>query len=122
MQQPQEIEVWYILPAIRRELAKVMIEKYSLTQKEVAKILNVTEPAISQYLKSKRAKEVKFTKATMVKIEESVDKIIKDNSVLIEEMQKLCTSVKDNMTLCKIHRMKNPDLSKECKVCLVNKK
>ena len=36
---PQEIEVRYILPAIRRELARVFIEEHKLSQKETAKIL-----------------------------------------------------------------------------------
>ncbi|MFH1405899.1 MAG: hypothetical protein ABIG52_01635 [Nanoarchaeota archaeon] len=53
---PQEIEVWYILPAIRKELVLALKEK-GHTQKEIASFLNVTEPAISQYTKEKRAKK-----------------------------------------------------------------
>ena len=36
---PQEIEVRYILPAIRRELARIFIQDHKLNQKEAAKIL-----------------------------------------------------------------------------------
>ena len=32
----QEIEVWDVLPAIRRELAKVMVTKHKLSQRETA--------------------------------------------------------------------------------------
>src|SRR3989338_7359320 len=58
---PQDIEVRYILPAIRRELTNAFIEKHKLNQKEAAKLLGMTEAAISQYRHSKRAKEVVFS-------------------------------------------------------------
>ena len=58
---PQEIEVWYVLPALRREYAKVLIKEHKLSQKGVAEILQVTESAISQYLTGKRASKVKFS-------------------------------------------------------------
>lgn len=64
---PQEVEVWYVLPSIRRELAKVMKTKvvtrinedgekvdHKVTQKEIARMLGVTEPAITQYLLKKK--------------------------------------------------------------------
>ena len=58
---PQEIEVRYILPAIRRELARIFIQEHNLSQKEAANVLGLTEAAISQYLHYKRAKEVVFS-------------------------------------------------------------
>ena len=70
-QMPQEIEVWYIIPAIRRELAKSMIKDLKITQKQVASIMEITEAAVSQYLHSKRAKEVVFTKAILEEIKKS---------------------------------------------------
>ena len=50
---PQEIEVWYIIPAVRRELAKSMV-KIGLKQKQIAVTLGITEAAVSQYLKLDR--------------------------------------------------------------------
>jgi len=73
---PQEIEVWYIIPALRRELAKTMIEDFNLTQKAVAKHMCLTEAAVSQYQSSKRAKEVIFTEAVLSEIKRSATKII----------------------------------------------
>ena len=43
---PQEIEVRYILPAIRRELASILIKDYKKSQKEVANVAGVTEVTI----------------------------------------------------------------------------
>ena len=59
---PQEIEVWYIIPAIRRELTKILIKQYNLKQKKVAMLLGISEAAISQYLSNKRGQEIKFPK------------------------------------------------------------
>jgi predicted transcriptional regulator len=42
------------LPIFRSLLAKELIKKYDFTQKEVAKKLQTTQPAISQYLSLKR--------------------------------------------------------------------
>ncbi|MFH1328275.1 MAG: hypothetical protein ABIH76_05470, partial [Candidatus Bathyarchaeota archaeon] len=61
---PQEIEVWYVLPALRREFAKAFLET-GMKQKDIAKIMEINEPAISQYLKAKRAKEFQFEQGTL---------------------------------------------------------
>jgi hypothetical protein len=42
------------LPIFRSLLAKELIKKHNFTQKEVAKKLQTTQPAISQYLSLKR--------------------------------------------------------------------
>ena len=38
---PQEIEVWYLIPAIRREVANVLIAEHKLKQKMIAVILMI---------------------------------------------------------------------------------
>ncbi len=53
---PQEIEVWYVLPLIRKRLAIELISN-GLSQKEVASLMHLTEAAISQYKKEKRGNE-----------------------------------------------------------------
>jgi predicted transcriptional regulator len=45
----------YLLPLFRSLVAKELINKYCLTQVEVAKKLGTTQAAISQYVNSKRA-------------------------------------------------------------------
>ena len=44
---PQEIEVWYLIPAIRAELAKELL-KEGINQTKIASILNITNAAVSQ--------------------------------------------------------------------------
>jgi len=73
---PQEVEVRYILPAIRRELARIFIQEHKLAQKEAAKILGLTEAAVSQYQHFKRAKEVVFSEGIVKEIRVSVDRTL----------------------------------------------
>ncbi len=116
MDMPQEIEVWYVIPAIRRELTKALLGK-GLTQKKIAALLEVTEPAISQYLKSKRAKQVVFDKKIIAEINKAADGIIKSPVCVMMEIQKLCLLVKRCGLLCKLH-LKLGKAPRKCEACL----
>ena len=53
---PCEIAVWKITPSIRGEMAKMVVEDFNLNQKEAAKLLGITEAAVSQHLHKKEVK------------------------------------------------------------------
>lgn len=53
--QPCESAAKYKVPAIKAKLARDL-KKKGCSQKEIAKLLGVTEAAVSQYLSGKRAK------------------------------------------------------------------
>lgn len=114
---PQEIEVWDILPAIRRELAMALVNDSKLSQREAARLLGITEPAVSQYMKSKRAKEVIFSTKTKHKIRNSAKEIVKDRKRLLEEIQTICNSLDVKKMVCEIHRKGKNEL-KNCRVCM----
>lgn len=50
-----EIVIEEILPAVRKIMAVRLHSGYGLTQEDIARKLEVTQPAVSQYLKGKRA-------------------------------------------------------------------
>ena len=112
---PQELEVWYILPAIRKEFAARMIDR-GMKQKDIAEKLGLTEAAISQYVKNKRASEIKFDVKIKNEINRAVGRVIKGSSIL-EEIQKICHMVKQEKVLCEVHK-KYGKPPKNCKVCL----
>lgn len=114
MMQPQEIEVLYILPAIRRELA-IEMKKLGSGQKNIAKLLCVTEAAISQYINSKRASKVKFTKKALLAIKKSARKI-KDKNLMLNETQTLLKMLREEGLTCDVHK-EFADLPEECLVC-----
>ena len=115
-QMPQEIEVWYIIPAIRRELTKSMIG-LELTQKKVVRRMGITEAAISQYLSSKRAKEVVFSNAVLDEIRKSAKKIIEDKSTIVPEMMRLTKLTGVMQVMCDLHKKQDANLPKGCDVC-----
>lgn len=113
---PQEIEVWYVLPAIRRELV-LQFKQQGIKQKEIAKILRITEPAVSQYINQKRAKLVEFDSKINKQIHKAAIKIIKQKSCIIKEIQQICKKLRKDGQLCKIHRQKDKNVSAKCAAC-----
>lgn len=116
---PQEIEVRYILPAIRRELARIFIHEHKLSQKDAARILGLTEAAVSQYKHSKRAKEVVFSNEVVTEIKKSAEKIMADKANkqrLIAEMYRVSTLANVKQILCDLHRSQSKELG-NCNIC-----
>lgn len=116
-QMPQEIEVWYIIPALRREIAKSMIIDYKLTQKQVSEYMDITEAAVSQYLGSKRAKEVVFSNAVLDAIKNSAKRILNNEKLLVPEMVRLCKSTAVKQIMCDIHKKQDIKLPDDCDIC-----
>jgi len=108
MKVPCELIVWYVLPAIRREFARVLVKEFNLTQREAAKKLGVTEAAVSQYLKSKRGKDMKFNQEIIDEIEKSAKEILesKKDSLTIEKTCSVCALIRDYRVLDEFMRKK----------------
>ncbi|MDP2672357.1 MAG: transcriptional regulator [Nanoarchaeota archaeon] len=115
---PQELEVWYLIPAIRRELTRIFILDFNLTQKQISEILGVTESAISQYQKSKRAQNLKFSKKEIEKIKKFAKKIILDKRHSKEYFYKLCLDLRGTKSLCELHKKQDKNVLKNCDLCL----
>ncbi len=103
---PQELDVWYVLPAIRKEFALEMI-KQGLTQREVAELLSLTEAAISHYKNENRAKEDLIDNATKAEIKKAVKRIIENNHLVFSEIMRIDNRLKQNGIFCKIHKSKS---------------
>lgn len=144
---PQEVEVWYVLPAIRRELAKVMktkvveradengkMQDHKITQKEIARMLGVTEPAITQYLLKKRDKrsrgdQVVLPKEILREIDKSADVMIHeyedvrgdDDAHIFEtmtsEINRIIKVMRDAKVMCDIHKEFCAHVGDPCKAC-----
>jgi len=115
---PQEIEVWYLIPSLRRELAKIFVKDYNLSQKEAAQILGLTEAAVSQYSKSKRAIELKFTKEEQALVKETAVKIMKEKDKVMEHMYNACTVLRGSKTICDLHRRYEKGIPAGCDICM----
>jgi len=142
---PQEVEVWYVLPAIRREFARVMKTKdvprvgedgkskqHRITQKEIAKMLGVTEPAITQYLLKKkgmrsRGDQVVIPERFLQEIERSADAMIagfekgmKEEDmfeIMTREVNRIIKVIRDDGAMCDIHRQFSVHVKGDCNAC-----
>ncbi len=115
--QPQELEVFYLLPAIRREMA-LCLKKSGKKQKEIAQILAVRESTISQYLKDKRAAGFPLPADVKSQIEAAVGRI-NDKMTLIHETQRVLAALKEQRFPCSVHLQLDKDLPRTCEVCYV---
>ncbi|MFW9959847.1 MAG: transcriptional regulator [Candidatus Thorarchaeota archaeon] len=142
---PQEVEVWYVLPAIRREFARVMKTKevprigedgktkqHRITQKEIAKMLGVTEPAITQYLLKKkgmrsRGDQVAIPERFLHEIEMSADRIIAGFEkrlkgedmfeIMTREVNRILKIIRDDGAMCDIHQQFSAHVKGKCSAC-----
>jgi len=115
MLHPQEIAVWSIIPSIRRDIA-IELKNKGISQKETARLLGVSEPAISQYFAHKRAKDISLGKKIKKEVVISASAIIADNSVVLYEIQRLMSLNETKNLICQIH-LKHSNISKNCKIC-----
>ena len=114
---PQELEIWYLIPALRRELTKFFISDFKLSQKQASKILGITESAVSQYLSSKRGDELKFSKEDLKEIKKTAQKIISNEKNFNEHFYKLCIKLRGTENLCRLHRKYDKSVPKNCDLC-----
>lgn len=112
---PQEVEVFYILPAIRRELT-LALKELGKPQKEIAKLLGVTEAAVSQYLSSKRGNDVQFPAPLRQQIRQAAPRITHHQD-MITEVQAILASAKQDRFICKMHEQIAADIPKGCDLC-----
>ncbi len=118
MKLPCELIVWYVLPSIRSELTKELV-KLGLPQKEVSERLGITQAAVSQYVKEKRGKTMKFKEDVKEAIRELAKDMVRNSafSNLTLRICEVCTRVKTDKTLCELHK-EHDTVPEGCNVCL----
>ena len=114
MDTPQEVEVWFVLPALRR-LFVLSLKKQGLKQKKIALILGITEPAISQYLRNKRGDNIKFSEDIIKDVDDSCSRIV-NNSSFRTEFQNILKKIRETRYICSVCH-DHTDSKENCKIC-----
>lgn len=119
MKPPCEIVVWYVIPSIRSKLAKELL-KLGMKQKEISELLDITQPAVSQYISDKRGHEIDFEPV----VEQYIKNMAKDMTTgdlkpidLIPKFCHICKTIKTQEVLCQLHKEK-VNIPEYCSVCM----
>lgn len=124
---PCEIVTEHLLPIIRRELAQELVNRRKISQIQVAKILGVTQPAISNYIHTKS--KLKGEVADSV---DEIEKLARDFSEdlcrgrlterrAIEKVCGLCIQMRNQGPICAIHGEEIESLQHgRCSLCLTD--
>ncbi len=111
---PQEIEVWYLIPAIRKELARILTKKYKLTFEKTGGILGISKAAVSQYLNKKRADKINLPTRIKREIVKSAARIVKNNNIAVREIMGILALTKKCGCECSVCRKYNRGVIKQC--------
>ena len=119
MRPPCEIVVWYVIPSIRSELAKELLN-LGMKQKEISELLDITQPAVSQYISDKRGHGIKFNDEVQELIREfAMD--LKDGKLnqsdIIARICDLCRKIKTEDVVCQLHKEKD-NIPVNCDACM----
>lgn len=111
---PQEIEVWYVLPALRKAIA-LELKTQGLTQTKVASLLHVTKAAITQYLKNNRAQNIELTP-----IESDIKAAalrLKNGESHVSVLNTLLARVRETKLICAVHKAQGSEDLNNCEAC-----
>ncbi|MEN4007426.1 MAG: transcriptional regulator [Methanobacteriaceae archaeon] len=116
---PCEIVVWYVIPGIRAELAKELL-RLGMKQKQISELLDITQPAVSQYISDKRGHGIKFDEhaQNMIRIfaRDLMDQDL-DQADIIRRTCEICKNLKAGEIVCQLHKEKDK-IPSSCSACM----
>lgn len=111
---PQEIEVWYIIPMIRKTLAKHLVEDYKLSYEKTGNILGISKAAVSQYMNNKRANKIKLSAEVQSEIKKSAKILHENPRMAVMEIERILTLMKTKKCSCDVCKKYNKDVLNYC--------
>jgi predicted transcriptional regulator len=121
---PCEVAVKSAIPALRATLARELVKNHGLTQQETAKILNVTQAAISYYIRKVRGDvlEVETVHEVRIKCKKIADSLVNGSLSKIElskHICELCITIRTSKIMCHLCERTDPTLDvSSCDICL----
>lgn len=120
---PEELASKSVIPAIRALIVKRLVEDHGMTQQEAAKLLGVTQPAVSKYLHEKRGAAIRLTGIREIDqaTTEIAEMVSTQKAQPIEVMSRIeaaCEYVRRNRYMCDLHKKLEPGMDTDsCHVC-----
>jgi predicted transcriptional regulator len=123
---PSEIEAKSLIPAIRSILARKLTREYNLKEELVAKVLGVTQAAVSNYIRGTRGDTQLMTRLSstpqiMVMIEEIACDLATNKLYTPSTMAKfveLCNYMRYTFIICDVHHSIESQIDEQiCETC-----
>jgi predicted transcriptional regulator len=122
---PCEVAVKCILPSVRAMIAKELMTKHNLKQEEAAKLIGVSQPAISFYRRKIRGKAIALEddKEVGVLIENFAAILVTgtvSNKDFIRTFCEVCRTIRAKGLMCELHKAFDSSVDIEgCDLCTV---
>jgi predicted transcriptional regulator len=125
---PSEIEARSLIPAVRSILAKKLIKEYNLKEEDVAKVLGLTQAAVSNYVRGTRGDIQLVAKLGAVhEVMRMIDDIAKDLASnkaytprTMSKFVQLCNYMRYTFIICDVHHTMETNIDeKVCEECEV---
>jgi predicted transcriptional regulator len=108
---PSEIEAKSLIPAVRAILAVKLIKEYSLKEEDIAKVLGITQAAVSNYVRGTRGDTELISKLESVReVMRMIDDIAMDLSTnkaytpsTLAKFVRLCNYMRYTLIICDVH-------------------
>jgi predicted transcriptional regulator len=126
MSVPCEVAVKCVLPVVRAMIARELMASHGLRQVEAAKLLGVSQPAISLYCRNIRGRAIDLgndrdVKRLVANISESLAKGGSSHRDLIVMYCGMCRAIRAKGLLCKLHKTFDPLVDIEnCELCVAS--
>ncbi|GAA0216795.1 thiamine-phosphate synthase family protein [Halobaculum roseum] len=120
---PSEIVVEDVLPTLRVELA-AELQRYGLTQQEIADELGVTQAAVSTYVSEDTATDPRIakhprTRAAVERVAEGLATDELDGYEALADILDLVRALEDRGPICEIHETRMPEIAGlGCDLCV----
>jgi predicted transcriptional regulator len=123
---PSEIEAISVIQAIRAILARKLIKDYDLKEEVVAKVLGITQAAVSNYLRGTRGDNELISKlGTFQEVMRMVDDIARDLSankaytpITMAKLIELFNYMRYTYIICDVHHRIESNIDEQvCEQC-----
>lgn len=126
---PSEIESKSLIPAVRAILARELVKIRGLKEEEVARLLGITQAAVSNYIRGTRGDIELISKLSsfqeimrMIKdIEEDLSSHRAYSASTLSKFIALCNYMRYSLIICDVHhRLESEIDEKVCEQCKIN--
>ena len=123
---PSEIEAKSLIPAIRAILANKLVYEYEMKEEVVAKVLGVTQAAISNYLRGTRGDiELMNKLRSFMEVMRMTDDIARDLASdkaytpnTMAKFVELCNYMRYTLIICDVHHNMESNIDEQvCEQC-----